>query len=123
MVKDIPIEERSDSVTYTISGIELYTHIGISEEERREKRRVELDINIDTDKFIDLKEIYNLVRDSVEGASYVLIEDIGRELLSILDSRCGCTRLTIRVRKPNPPIGGKVDYIECKMEFQQEFGK
>ncbi|MEA3431561.1 MAG: dihydroneopterin aldolase [candidate division WOR-3 bacterium] len=102
----------------TISGIELYTKIGISEEERKGKREIDVDVSIDANKFVDLKEVYNLIKDTVESSSYTFIEDIGKKLLSILADRYTPNSLTVKVRKPHPPIGGRVDYIECEMVYQ-----
>jgi dihydroneopterin aldolase len=103
----------------TISGIELYTNIGISEEERRGKTRIDVDVSIDTKNFVDLKGIYNLIRNTIEDSTFTLIEDIAKRLLSILVKRYAPNTLTVRVRKPHPPIGGKVDYVECELVYQR----
>ncbi|OYD15718.1 hypothetical protein CH333_05095 [candidate division WOR-3 bacterium JGI_Cruoil_03_44_89] len=102
----------------TISGIKLYTNIGISEEERKEKREIDADVSIDADNFVDLKEVYSLIKDTVEGSAYTLIEDVAKRLLSVLVDVYKPNTLTVKVRKPNPPIGGRVDYIECELVYR-----
>ncbi len=104
---------------YTISGIELHTYIGMNEEERKAKRRIDIDVRIDTEDFIDLKEVYNFVRDTIEEKTYILIEDVTREILSVLKERYQSSFFTVRVRKPHPPIEGKVAYIECEIRSKE----
>ncbi len=104
----------------TISGIELYTNIGISEEEKKEKREIDVEVSIDANNFIDLREVYSLIKDTVEGSVYTFIEDIANRVLSVLVKTYMPNTLTVKVRKPHPPIGGRVDYIECELIYKGE---
>lgn len=103
----------------TISGIVLYTRIGLNKEERGKKREIDVDINLDTDDSIDLKEVYELIRNKVEGSTYRLIEEVAESLISIVVKKYKPKELIINVRKPNPPIGGKVEYIGCELTYSK----
>jgi dihydroneopterin aldolase len=68
---------------------------------------------------IDYQKVYYLIRDTVEGKAFSLLEGLaGRLAAKILDS-FPAYRVTLRVRKMKPPIPGYVKFIEVELTRSQ----
>lgn len=68
---------------------------------------------------IDYHQVYNLIRDTVEGKAFSLLEGLaGRLATKILDT-FGVYKVTLRVRKMTPPIPGYVKFIEVELTRSQ----
>jgi len=65
---------------------------------------------------VDYSGVYALVRDTVENNKFRLIEKlahgISREIMSRYEK---IVQITIRVRKPEAPIDGQLDYAEVEI--------
>ena len=110
----------------TLRNLRVYTHVGCTAEERRVGQHLELDLEFaldlreagTTDRIgasIDYAHAAQLVRDAVTGHEANLLETIAeraaRTLLAL-----GSKRVTVRVRKPSPPIpGAHAEYAEVEI--------
>jgi dihydroneopterin aldolase len=68
---------------------------------------------------IDYHKVHHLIRDTVEGKAFSLLEGLaGRLAAKILDS-FPVYRVTLRVRKMKPPIPGYLKHIEVELTRAQ----
>jgi dihydroneopterin aldolase len=94
----------------------FYTFLGIEEWERENKRRIEIDVELLTKEFVDLREVYKQTKNKVEGKSYSLIEEVAKNVADAVLQNSKIEKVLVRVRKPCPPVDGIVDYIGCEYE-------
>ncbi|NMW19646.1 MAG: dihydroneopterin aldolase [Chlorobiaceae bacterium] len=108
-----------------LTNIVFYAHHGVLKEEHTIGAKYEVDAELSFDftdaaqndeitKTVDYGAVYRKIRDTLTLKKYFLIEavayNIAHELLQdfrILD------RVSIRVRKRNPPVDGICDYAEA----------
>jgi len=64
---------------------------------------------------INYPEVYDLVNGIVTGERFGLVESLADRLLTAVQETFGVDRLTVRVRKPNPPVPAHFDGIEVEM--------
>ena len=109
----------------TLAGLRLMAHIGVTEEERRERQRLELDLELFADleaagtsgdlrQTIDYREARDAVRALVEGRPWHLVEAAARAAAADLLNRFpAVVRTVVRVRKYVLP---DTSYVEVQME-------
>ena len=99
-------------------------HIGVTEEERRERQRLEVDLELfldlgeagrtaDLKKTIDYREVCDEVRGHLEGGSFPLVEAAAASVLDLVISRFPARRAVVRVRKY---VLSRVGHVEVQME-------
>jgi dihydroneopterin aldolase len=113
-------------VTIEVSGLSLYTHIGVSEAEREVGQRLVLDIRIDvgesdateTDRLedtVDYGEVCQLVALVAQQHSYRTLERlctvIGDRLLEDFDAEA----VWVKAAKPEPPIPLPVEEVSVEV--------
>jgi dihydroneopterin aldolase len=113
-----------------LCGLSFYGYHGVSAAEKETGRVFEVDCELEVDlaeaghsdslvDTIDYGAVYAVIREMVEGKAYALIETLAGELAAkILDS-FPVYRVTLRVRKMNPPLAGQVKYIEAEVTRYQ----
>ena len=103
------------SVEVKIVGLSLFTHHGVTEAERELGQRLELDISFDVpdcdaaltdriDDTIDYGEVADLVSMTATERSYRTLERLCYVIAERLMERYGCTAVTVRAAKPEPPL-------------------
>ncbi len=109
-----------------IENMEFYSFHGHFKEERIVGNKFLVDLTIETDMKIpaetdNLKDavnyqrIYELVKQQMELKSH-LLEHIARRILdSIFDELNGISKVTVKVSKMNPPMGGKIGSVSIVM--------
>ena len=109
-----------------IENMEFYSFHGHFKEERIVGNKFLVDLTIETDMKIpaetdNLKDavnyqrIYELVKQQMELKSH-LLEHIARRILdSIFDELNGISKITVKVSKMNPPMGGKIGSVSIVM--------
>ena len=113
---------REDRLALT--GILCRCHIGVTEEERRERQRIEVDLELfadleeagrtgDLKLTIDYREVCEAVRDMLESGSFHLVEAAARGVLVLVLARFPVQRAIVRVRKFVLP---DVAHVEVRME-------
>lgn len=69
----------------------------------------------DLDQAVDYTELYELVKRVVWGSEFRLLEALAGAVVRALADRYRPEAVTVRVRKPNPPISGQLDYVEVEL--------
>jgi dihydroneopterin aldolase len=98
--------------------------IGVTEEERRQPQKLEIDLDLyadleaagrsgDVARTIDYLVVAREVRAQVESTTFLLIEAAARAILDRVLERCRAERAVVRVRKYVLP---GVAHIEVEME-------
>lgn len=104
--------------------VQCLCHIGVTEEERRDRQRIELDLEIFADlaeagrsgdlrRTIDYREVCDAVRGMLESGSFHLIETAASRVLDLVLERFAVSRAVVRIRKFVLP---KVAHVEVQME-------
>ncbi|MEJ2105540.1 MAG: dihydroneopterin aldolase [Ignavibacteriaceae bacterium] len=110
-----------------IKNATFYGYHGVSNEEQNVGGKFEADIDIYTDfseaadsddlsKTVDYYKVYSFLNQYTVKQKYYLIEtlavDIADELLKRFER---ISKVAVRVRKNNPPLGGVVDFVEAEV--------
>ena len=104
----------------------FYGYHGVFSAEKELGQRIEVDLELngdftqagrtdDLDLAINYIDLYTIVKDIVEEGEYNLIEGIA---LAIVDQICDSFDLEeviVRVRKPQPPLGGILEAAEFEV--------
>jgi dihydroneopterin aldolase len=109
-----------------LKNMVFYGHHGVYDTERTLGQRIEVDVELGADfqqagrdddlrMTIDYSKVYQLVRTVVETERYNLIEAIATAILARIREAYGVCQITVRVRKPQPPVGGVVDIVEFEI--------
>ncbi|OLD67157.1 MAG: hypothetical protein AUI52_01480 [Acidobacteria bacterium 13_1_40CM_2_68_10] len=99
-------------------------HIGVTEEERRERQKLEVDVELFTDldgagrsgdlgRTIDYRDVCESVRGHLEGGVFHLVEAAARSILDLVLAKFPVSRAVVRVRKFVLP---RVGHVEVMME-------
>ena len=109
-----------------LRNITLYGYHGpfASEEELGQRYEVDLELKMDlkssalTDDpelSLNTVDLYTLVKEIVEEQEFHLPEALAEEIASQILSAFDVGEVLVRVRKPNPPLGGLLDSIEVEI--------
>ena len=107
-----------------LHDIQCLCHIGVTEEERRERQRIAVDLELYADlreagrsgdlaKTIDYREVCEAVRGFLESGTFRLIEAAAAQALDLVLQRFPVGRAVVRVRKFVLP---RVGFVEVQME-------
>ena len=113
-----------------LTGLSFYGYHGVSPSEKETGRMFEVDCEIDVDlaeaghtdalrDTINYEEVYQVIRESVEDKAFSLLEGLAQELAGKILDKFPVYRVTLRVRKLNPPIAGHIRFIEVELSRQQ----
>ncbi|MEA3200693.1 MAG: 7,8-dihydroneopterin aldolase/epimerase/oxygenase [Thermoplasmata archaeon] len=108
----------------SLRNVRVFTHVGCTHEERHVGQHLEIDFDAYLDlagaqdrigATLDYAAAYRAIRAAVEGHEANLVETIAeRAAQAVLG--LGAKRVTIRVRKPAPPIpGAHADWAEVEI--------
>lgn len=111
-------------------GLTFYGYHGVTTAEKETGRVFEVDCELEVDlaeagqsdkltDTVDYGEVYNLIKQTVEGTAFSLIEALASELASIILDKFPVYRVTLKVRKLHPPIVGHVRHIEVEVTRYQ----
>lgn len=105
----------------------FYGYHGVRSEEQRVGGKFEADVDIYTDfseasnkdkldKTIDYHEVYSFMYKLALEQKYYLIESLATKIANELLSKFKLiSKVAVRVRKNNPPLGGVVDCVEVEV--------
>ncbi|MBI5034660.1 MAG: dihydroneopterin aldolase [Chloroflexi bacterium] len=104
-----------------LHGAQFFARHGVSDEERRVGGRFVVDVELSFDlaragKSDDLRdtisyaELYNLVREIVEGGSFRLVEMLAETIAQKTLSLFSADAVLVRVKKQPPPLEGIIDF-------------
>lgn len=106
-----------------LNNLCFYGYHGVLEEETRLGQKFFIDIELYLDlksagvtddlyKSVSYADVYNSVKDIVEGVPFKLIEALAESISStILKEYTPVDSLMVRVRKPEAPVPGCYDYF------------
>lgn len=111
-------------------GLSFYGYHGVSAAEKETGRIFEVDCELQLDlapashtnsltDTVDYGQVYSVIRDTVEGKAYALLEGLAGDLAGILLDKFPVYAVTLKVRKLHPPVAGPVKFIEVEVTRQQ----
>ena len=109
-----------------LQNMTFYAHHGVGAAERELGQVFEVDVEISLDlrkaassddlsQTVDYGEIYGLVEEVVVEREFSLLEALAQAILKALGRRYQFDQVLVRVRKPHPPIPGKLDSVEVEL--------
>lgn len=113
-----------------LSGLSFYGYHGVTAAEKETGRLFEVDCEVEVDladagqtdsltDTIDYEQIYNVIKDIVEGKAFSLLEGLAKEIAGRILELFPVYRVTLKVRKMNPPIAGHIKFIEVEITRHQ----
>ncbi|UCE24247.1 MAG: dihydroneopterin aldolase [Candidatus Zixiibacteriota bacterium] len=118
-----------------LSGLSFYGYHGATAAEKETGRVFEVDCELEVDlaeagrtdqlaDTIDYRQAYDVIKETVEGHAFSLLEGLADHLAASILDRFPVYRVTLRVRKMNPPIPGQIKSIEVELtRFQKDTSK
>jgi 7,8-dihydroneopterin aldolase/epimerase/oxygenase len=105
-----------------IENMEFYSFHGHFKEERIVGNKFLVDLTIETDMkipaesdnlkdAINYQRVYEIVKQQMELKSHLLEHIAGRILDAIYEEMKGIDKVTVKVSKLNPPMGGKIGSV------------
>jgi dihydroneopterin aldolase len=109
-----------------IENMEFYSFHGHFKEEQIVGNKFLVDLTIETDMKIpsesdnlrdavDYQKIYQITKLQMEKKSHLLEHIAGRIIDAIYDEMTGILKVTVKVSKMNPPMGGKIGAVSIVM--------
>ncbi len=106
----------------TVQGIQFFGRHGVTPAEREVGQRfvVDVELRLDLaragasdrlDDTVNYVAVHDLVREIGRGAPATLLEALADRIARALLQRFGPKEVTVRVRKPAPPIDGVMDWV------------
>jgi dihydroneopterin aldolase len=114
---------------YTIIRLKnarFYAHHGVLDAERSNGGLFEIDAELTCDileaeaednlkKTVDYEKVYSFVKEVVSSKKFYLIESLASRICkSIINNFQVVQKVTVKVRKPSPPLGGVVEFVEVE---------
>ena len=114
---------------YTIIRLKnarFYAHHGVLDAERSNGGLFEIDAELTCDileaevednlkKTVDYEKVYAFVKEVVSSKKFYLIESLASRICkSIITNFQVVKKVTVKVRKPSPPLGGVVEFVEVE---------
>lgn len=109
-----------------LNNAKFYAHHGVLDVERSNGGLFEIDAELTCDvaaaeaednlkKTLDYEKLYSFIKDIVSGKKFYLIESLAARISNnIIESFPIVQKVTVKVRKPSPPLGGVVDNVEVE---------
>lgn len=110
-----------------IENMEFYAFHGHYKEEQKVGNKFMVDLKIETDMTkpaesdnlkdaVNYQQAYQIVKRQMEKKSYLLENIAGRILNAIHEEMEGIKKVTVKVAKINPPMGGKIGSVSVTLE-------
>ncbi len=116
----------------TLKNMQFYGYHGVLQEEQKIGQRFFIDAEMqldlkgagetdDLEQTVDYSAVYDIIKDITENHKFRLIEKladtISREILSRYEK---IQKITVRIRKPEAPIKGILDWAEVEIVRQRD---
>ncbi len=111
----------------TIKNMEFYAFHGCFDEEQRIGTHFSVDISFETssvlaektDKVedtVDYSKVYQVIKQEMNKPSH-LLEHVARRIINAIKQGFpAIEKISVEVKKLNPPVGGKMDYVSVKLQ-------
>jgi dihydroneopterin aldolase len=118
-------------VTIEVTGLSLYTHLGVTEAEREVGQRLVIDLRLEvgecdaivTDRVedtIDYAEVCEAVALAAQQRSYRTLERLCAAVAQRLVEHFGAESVWIKIAKPEPPIPLPVEEVAVELWRERE---
>lgn len=119
-------EPRHCSHVIRIRNAVFYAYHGVMADEQNLGGKFEIDIDMHGDfseaartdslkDTVDYERVYSYIGSTVLSKKYYLLEALARVIArGVLDEFPPVSFVTVRIRKPHPPVRGVVDYVEVE---------
>src|SRR2546428_5558183 len=116
----------SNFTVIRITNATFYAHHGVMDTERTNGGMFEIDTELvcnvieaeiedNLKKTLDYEKVYAFIKDIVSSEKFYLIEALAARISKgILKNFDMVHKVTVKVRKPSPPLGGVVDFVEVE---------
>lgn len=119
------------STRLLLKNMVFYGYHGVFAAERELGQKIEVDVELYANlvgagqadnlaQTINYGEVYSLVKRIVEEAQFSLIEAIGAAIVQQIRNAYDVERITVRVRKPQPPVKGLLETVEFEITDSQD---
>ncbi len=118
-------------VTIEVTGLSLYTHLGVTEAEREVGQRLVIDLRLEvgecdaivTDRVedtIDYAQVCEAVALAAQQRSYRTLERLCAAVAQRLVEHFGAESVWIKIAKPEPPIPLPVEEVAVELWRERE---
>jgi dihydroneopterin aldolase len=118
-------------VTIEVTGLSLYTHLGVTEAEREVGQRLVIDLRLEvgecdaivTDRVadtIDYAEVCEAVALAAQQRSYRTLERLCAAVAERLVEHFGAESVWIKIAKPEPPMPLPVEEVAVELWRERE---
>jgi 7,8-dihydroneopterin aldolase/epimerase/oxygenase len=118
-------------VTIEVTGLSLYTHLGVTEAEREVGQRLVVDLRLEvgecdaivTDRVedtVDYAEVCEAVALAAQQRSYRTLERLCAAVAERLVEHFGAESVWIKIAKPEPPIPLPVEEVAVELWRERE---
>ncbi len=109
----------------------FYAYHGALEDEQSLGGKFEVDVDMECDfsaaadsdslrKTVDYEKVYSFLQTTIHGRKYHLLEALaGTIARGLLRELFNVERVTVRIRKPHPPVKGVVDHVEVEYSLSR----
>ena len=109
----------------------FYAYHGVASDEQNLGGKFEIDVELRADlsaafasddlrRTVDYEAVYGMIHAVVTSRKYFLLEALANTIAGgILREWPVVDAVTVRVRKPHPPVKGVVDYVEVEVTEQR----
>jgi len=110
-----------------LQNLAFYAYHGVMQDEQNLGGKFEVDVDMQCDisaaaesdalkKTVDYETVYAFVQKTVLSRKYYLLEALAHAIgRGLIREFYNIESVTIRVRKPHPPVKGVVDYVEVEI--------
>jgi len=110
-----------------IRNASFYAYHGVQDDEQNLGGKFELDVDMYGDflaaaesdslrKTVDYEKVYAFIRSTVLEKKYHLLEALAHVIArGLLREFFNLEVVTVRIRKPHPPVRGVIDYVEVEI--------
>lgn len=113
-----------------LEGIQIPAALGVTAAERRMRRPVTLDIEVERDltaagrsdrirQTINYKRVFDVAEDVAGNQEHKLVEALGQRIADTVLEKFQVDAVTVTVRKPKP-IAGVLDYAGIRIRRERE---
>ncbi|HHW11711.1 MAG TPA: dihydroneopterin aldolase [Firmicutes bacterium] len=109
-----------------LQNMVFYGYHGVFAAEKELGQRFEVDVelyldlhqaglNDDLEATVNYAEVYTFIKKLVEERAFNLVEGLAEEIAATLLAAYNLQEIVVRVRKPQPPVGGLMDYFAVEI--------
>ena len=113
-----------------LEGIQILAALGVTAAERRSRRPVLLDVEVERDlraagrsdrigQTIHYKRIYEVVEDVAANQEHKLVEALGQRIAEAILGKFDADAVTVTVRKPKP-IAGVLEHAGVRIRRERD---